>query len=138
MRKYIKRIDLIKEQRSNKFRFTDTSDFFYELYFPNIHISENKDIYISFQSPYNYDLNIELNFDVEGNFLEGDITHQVKDWTYDYKDFSKISGFEKNDLEFRLLKRISSRIIKNNTKGIKDGSIDRDKLEDIFRERLGD
>lgn len=136
--RYIKRINQIKESKDTTFRFNPVSEFFERLYYPSIFMEADDKVGFLFTSPGNYDITIELIFDFDGKFITGSIKHEVKDWEYDYDDYASIVGFKNNHLEFRILKRISSKIVSNNSEGLKNDTISTKDLESQFKQSVSD
>jgi len=108
---------------SHEFTLDKGSKFFDKVYFPNIAIlPKENEVSFSYQSPHNYDLEIDIRFDIRtGNFTRGTIGHLVKGWSFDIgKGHKEISGFEDDSEHFETLIKISQQAVREELKQLQE------------------
>lgn len=113
----------VKFFESHEFKLGKGSKFFDKVYFPNIEIlPKNNEVSFSYQSPYNYDIEIDIRFDIRtGNFIKGTISHLVNEWTYDInKGHKKIRGFEDDGEHFEALIKISQQAVREDLEQLQE------------------
>lgn len=88
--------------------------FFSQMYFPMLQ-EDKGELFLSFKSGYNYDLEILFTFDAKSCLLKGGVVrHEIKGWEYPVEDARKIGGFENNSSRFMILMSISGFFVKTN------------------------